>query len=60
VRNTVPRVAQHVRRSGNSMALDNVRQRLEAFFRGAVRFEVDAQAEHFTVSLAIPYRKRGE
>ncbi|MFT5173248.1 MAG: two-component system sensor histidine kinase AlgZ [Gammaproteobacteria bacterium] len=60
VRNTVPRVVQPVRRSGNSMALDNVRQRLDVFFGGAARFSIDAQADHFTVSLAIPYRKRGD
>ena len=60
ISNTVPRVAQTVRGPGNAMALDNVRQRLDAFFNGAARFEIDAQADHFTVSLVIPYRKRGE
>ena len=59
VGNTVSRDAQPLRRSGNSMALENVSQRMDAFFQGAARFEVDAQAEQFTVSLTIPYRKRG-
>ena len=60
VSNTMPLEAQPVRRSGNSMALENVRQRVDAFFEGAARFEVDAQPEQFAVSLDIPYRKRGE
>jgi two-component system sensor histidine kinase AlgZ len=58
--NTIPNKAQPARRSGNSMALENVRLRIDAFFEGEAQFEVDAQPERFTVSLDIPYRKRGE
>jgi two-component system sensor histidine kinase AlgZ len=58
--NTVPPQAQSAHRQGNSMALWNVRQRIDAYFQGEAHFDIDAQAEQFTVSLAIPYRRRGE
>jgi two-component system sensor histidine kinase AlgZ len=59
VTNTVPVTAQAEPRAGNAMALENVRLRLDAFFHGAAKFEVDAHAGQFTVSLRIPYRQRG-
>ena len=48
------------RRTGNLMALDNVRQRLEAFFGGQAEFKIKASAGQFTVLLRFPYRQSGD
>ena len=43
-------------RDGNAMALDNVRQRMEAFFSGESRVEVFPADDRFRVEVEFPYR----
>ena len=57
VENSVPRSGAAAARAGNAMALDNVRQRMEAFFAGDSRFKVVPGDGLFRVELEFPYRK---
>jgi len=60
VENTVPpapsRSGARGHRDGNSMALDNVRQRMEAFFSGEARVETSSGDGRFRVEVEFPYR----
>ncbi len=56
VENTVPRSVERAQRQGHAMALDNVRQRVEAFFEGEARLAVHPGEERFRVDLEFPYR----
>jgi len=56
VENTVPRAAARAHRDGNAMALDNVRQRMEAFFEGEARVTVVPGEDRYRVELDFPYR----
>jgi two-component system sensor histidine kinase AlgZ len=56
VENTVPPAGVRARRGGNAMALDNVAQRMEAFFAGEARVRVLPDEERYCVELQFPYR----
>ncbi len=56
VENTLPPAGSRRRRDGNAMALDNVAQRMEAFFSGAARLRVLPGDDRFRVELEFPYR----
>jgi two-component system sensor histidine kinase AlgZ len=56
VENSMPRGASRGHRQGNAMALDNVRQRMEAFFSGEARVEVFPADDRFRVEVEFPYR----
>jgi two-component system sensor histidine kinase AlgZ len=56
IENSVPPAGARPARASNAMALDNVRQRVEAYFGGAARLRIEADAEHFRVDLEFPYR----
>lgn len=62
VENSLPGELVRAQRTGNAMALDNVRQRVEAFFPGGARVEVFPSVERFRVEIEFPYRvgERGE
>ena len=59
VENTVAAGGARRQRDGNAMALDNVRQRVEAFFSGEARVRVEPGEKRFRVELDFPYRERG-
>ncbi len=44
-------------RQGNRMALENVRERMQAFFGGQARLEVGMDGSEYQVSLTFPYRR---
>jgi two-component system sensor histidine kinase AlgZ len=56
VENTVPPAGTRGHRDGNAMALDNVRQRMEAFFPDEARVEVFPGQGRFRVEVEFPYR----
>lgn len=56
VENTVPPPGTRGHRHGNAMALDNVRQRMEAFFSGEARVEIFPGEDRFRVEVEFPYR----
>ncbi len=56
VENSMPRGARAGNRQGNAMALDNVRQRVEAFFGGEARMQLSSDEARFRVELEFPYR----
>jgi two-component system sensor histidine kinase AlgZ len=56
VENTLPPRGGRARRGGNAMALDNVAQRMEAFFSGEARVRVVPDEERYCVELQFPYR----
>ena len=56
VENSVPSGDARAQRTGNAMALDNVRQRMEAFFAGEAGLQVVASPDGFRVQLEFPYR----
>jgi len=43
-------------RAGNRMAMENVRERLQAFFDGAGTLQAGAEGDEFVVRVAFPYR----
>ena len=56
IENSVPRAGARAVRASNAMALDNVRQRVEAFFGGAARLRIASSEDRFQVDLEFPYR----
>jgi two-component system sensor histidine kinase AlgZ len=60
VRNSLPEDPERDRhRSGNRMAMDNVRQRLEALYPGAARVIESRIEGDYQVRLVFPYPWRG-
>ena len=55
ISNSLPQDQRIVRRGGNQMALDNVRQRLDAYFEGRASLQVDEDDDGYRVSLRFPY-----
>ena len=47
----------HARRSGNRMALDNIRERLMLFFDLEARLEKSVRQGRYRVSICLPYRR---
>jgi two-component system sensor histidine kinase AlgZ len=58
VENSLPAAVTGGERAGNAMALDNVHQRVEAFFAGDARLRVTPGDDRFRVDVEFPYRKR--
>jgi two-component system sensor histidine kinase AlgZ len=56
VENSLPPPGARAARASNAMALDNVRQRVEAYFGGAAQLRIAASEERFRVDLEFPYR----
>ncbi len=56
ITNSLPADRRIASRDGNQMAVDNVRQRLEAFFEGQASLEAAEEGESYRVSLRFPYR----
>ncbi len=55
IRNPLPDQAEDAHRSGNRLAVDNVRQRLEAMFPGAASLSEGRIEGDFQVRLVLPY-----
>jgi two-component system sensor histidine kinase AlgZ len=53
-----PQSVQAAHRKGNQLALNNIRQRLEAHYPDSASIEIDEQDESFIVILSIPYQKK--
>lgn len=60
VRNPVPENIPETRRRGNSIALNNIRQRLALAYGGMGHMEISNDGHTHTVVLSIPLAKRGE
>lgn len=56
ISNSLAPGGQAAHRDGNRMALDNVRQRLEAFFGGEALLEAAEDGDRYRVHMEIPYR----
>ncbi len=54
IRNSLPQQPPTARRSGQRMAQENTRARLEACFGDEAHFEIDADGHHYRVRLEIP------
>ena len=55
IRNRVPAAAGGEPRQGNRMALDNIRQRLEARFHGEASLVASLVEDDYQVRLAFPH-----
>lgn len=55
ISNSVPRCSAQERSTGNQMALDNVRQRLEAFFGQQGDLRVESGGDGYVVRVSFPY-----
>ncbi len=56
ISNSLPPERRPADREGNQMALDNVRQRLEAFFQGHASLQADEVGAGYKVSMRFPYQ----
>ena len=55
IENTLPNPASLMRRSGNRIAVDNVRQRLEAFFGATIAMEAIRGRNWYQLKLSLPF-----
>jgi two-component system sensor histidine kinase AlgZ len=55
IRNSLPNPSAHAHRAGNQLALDNVRQRLEALFPGAASLREGRVEGDFQVRMVFPF-----
>jgi len=46
--------------SGHRMALDNIRDRLEALYDGEARFDIEKNKESFVACLTVPFREESD
>jgi len=58
--NPVPVNKETVHQNGNRIAMDNIRQRLLAFYDKPGALSTAVTAERFEVSLAFPYREHSQ
>ena len=54
ISNPLTKTDDAIQRSGNQMAVENIRERLELAFAGAARMRVDQANNRFTVTLILP------
>ena len=54
ISNPLPDGSESMSRSGNQMAVENIRERLELSFSGAAQMQVDQENNRFTVTLILP------
>ena len=57
IRNPVSPGTENSYRQGNRMALENVRERMQAFFNGQARLDAGVDGDEYEVSLSFPHRK---
>ncbi len=57
IRNPIAAERSNNLRQGNRMALENVRERMQAFFGGQARLEAGMAGSEYRVCLTFPYRK---
>jgi len=53
-----PYLEAEVKRAGNRMALENIRERLQLFFDAEARIAIKAADGRYRVELEIPYKVR--
>ena len=53
-----PYLEAEVKRAGNRMALENIRERLQLFFDAEARITIKAADGRYSVELEIPYKVR--
>jgi len=47
-----------IRKSGHHMALDNIRDRLDALYNGQARLDVEQNEQRFVACLRVPFKEK--